>query len=256
MGFLGYVWAYALACFFLLGASLLLYYSSCKTEIYKKIQASPFWQRARFLFLVVLCFWHVEISFLERVKVKGQSMSPELADGQGIWIEKISMGIPLPTLSFPFGPLLAPRLFGDYGSKLSFRRGEIIVFSYPKGKSKELYIKRLIALPQERYKFHKNSIYIQGLPLQEEYLDPEERAQLRLRIDSLAIAKVPPEVKDLGTIAEYYAQFGIGDEGVVPEGALLVLGDKRSQSRDSRSFGFIPISYVRGRVFHIEGSAR
>lgn len=37
----------------------------------------------------------------------------------------------------------------------------------------------------------------------------------------------------------------------VPEGELLVLGDNRGNSRDGRSFGFVPASHVLGRALGV-----
>ncbi|SVC85771.1 uncharacterized protein METZ01_LOCUS338625 [marine metagenome] len=38
---------------------------------------------------------------------------------------------------------------------------------------------------------------------------------------------------------------------IVTEGAVMVMGDNRGNSRDSRAFGFIPVEDVYGRAFRL-----
>ena len=38
-------------------------------------------------------------------------------------------------------------------------------------------------------------------------------------------------------------------EGIVPEGHLVVFGDNRENSFDSRGFGYLPIERVKGKAF-------
>lgn len=96
------------------------------------------------------------------------------------------------------------------------QRGDIVVFRYPKNPS-EYFIKRVIALSGENIKIQNGQIYIRPVGDEREYL-LDESAYL------LAGTRTNGEI-DL-TLE--------GDE-------LFVLGDNRSSSLDSRSFG--PIHY-------------
>jgi signal peptidase I len=42
-----------------------------------------------------------------------------------------------------------------------------------------------------------------------------------------------------------------GEDKVVPENALFVMGDNRDNSTDSRSWGFVPYTYVRGKALFV-----
>lgn len=103
-------------------------------------------------------------------------------------------------------------------------RGEIVVFKYPKRPS-EYYIKRVIGLPGETVEVADGNVYVytadtnRKVQLEETYLS--EGA------DTIGgtLSKVT-----LGT-DEYY-----------------VLGDNRSHSKDSRSFGAVKDSFIVGRV--------
>lgn len=81
------------------------------------------------------------------------------------------------------------------------------------------YIKRVIATSGEHVKIENNKIYINGVELEEEYLN-----------------------KDVVTESENFYDF------IVPEGYIFAIGDNRTQSTDCRNFGCIPIEKVEGIV--------
>ena len=111
-------------------------------------------------------------------------------------------------------------------NKLSYdfhdvNRGDVVVFRSPPGENnpeiKDL-IKRVIALPNETVEAHDGRVYINGSPLREPYL---------------------PE----GTTTSQFAPEKI------PPGFLWVMGDNRSNSKDSRVFRPIDEDLVVGRAF-------
>lgn len=81
------------------------------------------------------------------------------------------------------------------------------------------YIKRVIAISGEHVKIENNNIYINGVELEEEYLND-----------------------DVITESENFYDF------IVPEGYIFAIGDNRSKSTDCRNFGCIPIEKVEGIV--------
>lgn len=124
-------------------------------------------------------------------------------------------------------------------NKLSYRlhdvnRGDIIVFERPEGESNDQVkdlIKRVIALPGESLVINDNKIYINGQQLAEPYLPA-------------------------GTIntpgpggATWTHKCTTDDPCVVPEGTVWVMGDNRTNSKDSRYIGPIPEDKIVGRAF-------
>lgn len=131
---------------------------------------------------------------------------------------------------FVMGQSMEPSFFtGDYLiiDELSYRfrspeRGENIVFKYPQNPSQK-YIKRIIGLPGETVEIENGrvAVYKNGIP---EILD--ESVYLGDFIETSGIIKVSLDRN------EYF-----------------VLGDNRSLSSDSRSWGPVPESNIIGRVF-------
>ena len=104
------------------------------------------------------------------------------------------------------------------------RRGEIVVFETPPEATRlcgagGTFVKRVIALPGERWRMEAGVVYIDGKQLVEPY--------------------VPLDRRGLDTRQE---------EVVGPE-RYIVLGDNRSQSCDSRRWGPIRRGDLIGRVF-------
>lgn len=85
--------------------------------------------------------------------------------------------------------------------------------------NKKSYIKRVIGIAGDKIQIKDGNIYINGAKLQESYLK-----------------------EGTFTSAGYY------NDMVVPEGYIYVMGDNRSESMDSRSFGCIPIEKIEGVV--------
>lgn len=114
--------------------------------------------------------------------------------------------------------------------KVSYRlrapkRGEIIVFKSPQDKNKD-FIKRIIATEGEHIKLEGGKIFINGQALEEAYLP-----------------------QDIQTISGLAIPEGVGVN--VPAKHLIVFGDNRSHSSDSREFGPIETNDVIGRAFVI-----
>lgn len=107
-----------------------------------------------------------------------------------------------------------------------YARGDIVVLPTPEIADFPLshLIKRIVAMPGDRVLLADGVLYVNGRALDEPYVDTAEVA-----------AHLP----------------GRSLKDVVPPGAVMVLGDRRWASLDSKDFGPVPLDGLRGRVWLI-----
>jgi signal peptidase I len=115
------------------------------------------------------------------------------------------------------------------------RRGDIIVFKYPEEPERD-FIKRTIGLPGETVELRNKKVYINNQPLDEPYVH----------------FLFPPEPSGPGdadvTDFDVRRQYG---PVTVPADHYFMMGDNRDNSQDSRYWGFMPRSYVKGKALFV-----
>ena len=122
-----------------------------------------------------------------------------------------------------FGQSMEPNIHENQRlvvEKLSYRfhgpqLGDVVVLHDPTDPD-ELLIKRIVGLPGERITVANGRVYVDGAPLPEPYLDQ--------------------------------ATDGSTCSWVVPPLNVFVMGDNRGASRDSRSFGPVPMDMLLGQA--------
>jgi len=158
---------------------------------------------------------------------------------EGIKVVAISFAIIIPVRYFLIQPFYVKGMsmesnFHDHEyliiDEISYRfrpieRGEVVVFRYPLN-PQEYFIKRIIALPGESVQVKDSKVIIfneenpMGLVLPETYLD-----------------------ENMPTFSNSDDKLTLGAD------EYFVLGDNRTASKDSRSFGAVNKSFITGRVF-------
>jgi signal peptidase I len=137
------------------------------------------------------------ITFLyQPVRVEGTSMLPRLEDRDRLFINKFVYRF------------------------TAIDRGDVVVFHYPRDPEKS-YIKRIIALPGDRFRVEHGRVFVNGNLVPEPY--------------------VPPEYRDNRSV----------DEMTLPPDEYFVMGDHRSISSDSRDFGPVDRSLIYGKAIFV-----
>ncbi len=91
-----------------------------------------------------------------RFRIEGQSMEPNLHDGEYVLIDKVSYMLHPP------------------------ERGDVIVFVPPNNERD--YIKRVIGLPGDTVEIHGGQVYVNGVALDEPYLHNKTNADMPSRV--------------------------------------------------------------------------
>ncbi len=170
------------------------------------------------ILFTLLVFFLVR-SVIQNFKVEGNSMEPNLHSGQYIIVNRVEyLHLDLNFFRRLLGERVEPNLVYLFHAP---RRGEIVVFEYPKDTSRD-YIKRVIGLPDETIEIRNGRVLINGVPLFEPYLNDAARAQT---------GNMPPMQ--------------------IPSNAVFVMGDNRGNSSDSRIWGPLPLERIVGKAWVI-----
>ena len=144
--------------------------------------------------------------------VDGNSMDPTLRNDQRVFVNKF---VYFDQVVFKSNLKLG------FDLTLNPKRGDVVVFNppFPYDASGKQFVKRVIAVPGDTIENSSGIILVNGKPFGNDFGATSE------------INEVP--------------------KTLVPDDYYYVLGDNRNSSNDSRSFGFVPRSSIKGRVWII-----
>jgi signal peptidase I len=155
---------------------------------------------------------------IQAFKIPSGSMIPTLLVGDHILVNKFLLGTPV---DIPFTNITLFRMPGLRNPQ----RGDVIVFKYPEDPSRD-FIKRVIGIGGDVITEKDKAVFVNGRKLVEPYAQ-----------------HVDDEIKP--------GQFDRRDNFgpiTVPKGDVFVMGDNRDQSYDSRFWGFVPDSEIKGKA--------
>lgn len=137
------------------------------------------------------------------------------------------------------------------------QRGDVIVFLKPNPETPDLIlVKRAIGLPGDRIHLQHGVVYINGAAQNEPYaLQPRangnpENAYMPYRDDfpaDLAGIEEEASANHAAEWAENIPSHVVNGDLVVPPGKVFAMGDNRTESLDSRFWGFVPMENIEGR---------
>jgi signal peptidase I len=157
--------------------------------------------------IAVLIALFIRAFIVQAFKIPSSSMEPTLLVGDHLLVNKFIYGVRIPYTNIKFFQYKKPQ------------RGDIIVFIFPKDRSKD-FIKRVIGTEGEKVAIIHNKIYINDKMID----DPWGY-----------FVKPMPSIEDFNPVK-------------VPKDSLFVMGDNRDNSQDSRFWGFVNINEVKGKA--------
>jgi signal peptidase I len=180
------------------------------------------------LFLVIKTF------FFEAFQIASGSMTRTLLTGDFLFVNKLLYGAQIPGTNARLPGFRQPR------------RGDVIVFAYPRDPNQD-YVKRVIGTPGDTVEMRQGRVAVNGEPLAEPYI---QRIDPRNDVVSSDFAWQRPYylAPSPGDRVGYQPSRDTWGPLVVPADEYFVLGDNRDDSSDSRYWGFVDASAVKGRT--------
>jgi signal peptidase I len=181
--------------------------------------------------------------------VPTSSMEPTIKVGDRLLALKLAYNFKL-----PFTDIV---LF-DYGE---VKHGDIIVFRYPKEPGTD-YVKRVIGIPGDEIRIEDDIIYVNDEPRErvdhnfdrsilDDIHDPKDKKLLYQEELSEQKYWVMQNIQS----ERWYTKTKWPPSGLspykVPKDSVFVMGDNRDNSTDSRVWGEVPMSYIRGKAMFV-----
>jgi signal peptidase I len=182
-----------------------------KTRTKSKIQ-----EYVEAIIVAILIALFLRTFVVQAFKIPSRSMVPTLLVGDHLLVNKFIYGVKVPFLRKTFIPVTDPK------------RGDIIVFIYPKDRSKD-FIKRVIGVGGDTIEIKNKKIFLND----KEYTDT-----YGIYSDNVIYPGTIQPRDNFGPVT-------------VPRGALFVMGDNRDESADSRYWGFVDLKDVEGKAMII-----
>lgn len=202
-----------------------------RTRASRGFRLTWLWEWAKVFPAAVLLFLLLRSFLVEAYKIPSGSMERTLLVGDFLLVNKLVYGAEIPFSGKRLPAIRTPRI------------GDVLVFEWPVDPSKN-FVKRLVGLPGDTLSMRDGVLLRNSVAMQERYVvhtepkvDPvndDFRWQKGFVVNTAAAAGAyRPSRNNWGPL-------------VVPPKHLFVLGDNRDNSLDSRYWGFVPDSLLRG----------
>jgi len=197
------------------------------TESKEELIVKKPWYReyAEALFVAAILALIIRTFVVQAFKIPSGSMENTLLIGDHLLVCKFIYGTEIPLMDKFVFPLTDPK------------RGDVIVFEFPEDEGKPWlqrrdFIKRVVGIPGDVVEVRNKNVYVNG---EHQILDQEVHKESSLILPGSAMS--PQDRRDFMPPV------------TVPENSYFVMGDNRDRSYDSRFWGFVDRSKIKGKAF-------
>jgi signal peptidase I len=188
------------------------------------------------LFAFIMVKFVINPLLIEAYEVPTGSMEKTIQPGDRLFAEKFTYGIHIPFTDKTILKMSSPQ------------RGQIVIFRSPYDGI--TLVKRCIGLSGDTIELRNKRLYINGTATEGSYAqhtDPQEYPSPELMLNEKT---VQAEWESGRNSDRYWVRDNFGPV-VVPPDCFFMMGDNRDESFDSRYWGPLPRSNVRGRVMFL-----
>ncbi len=192
------------------------------------------WEWLKSLTIAVALFLLIRSFAVEAFRIPTASMERTLLVGDFLLVNKAAYGAQVPGTAMRLPAMGRPE------------RGDVVVFTPPHEPTKN-YVKRLVGLPGDTLSMRDKVLFRNGGIVYEPYAqhdDPMDVYDPRMRWQVEYLVAVPGR-------REYRPTRDNWGPIVVPEHSYFVLGDNRDDSEDSRYWGLVGDTTLKGKPLFV-----
>ncbi len=212
----------------------------------ESVPGGGLWEQLGTLLLAVLVALAIRAFAVEPFRIPSGSMFPTLLIGDHLFVNKFIYGVKI-----PFSDIRLPGLRDP-------QRGDVVVFTvakrgaetYPVDQRPELpreeFVKRIMGLPGERIEVRDGVVIVNGSAIQASPTGEVFPDAMGNRLELYSVADGSHRYQILDDLDASSRDF---PPETVPPGRYFMLGDNRDHSKDSRYWGTVRLSEIKGPAF-------
>ena len=194
------------------------------------------WEGVKAISTAIVLFLVIRTFIVEAFKIPTGSMENTLLVGDFLLVNKAVYGAEIPISRTRLPALQDPG------------RHDVVVFLPPHDPAKN-YVKRIVGVGGDTLEMRDKVLYVNGVLEMEPYvrhIDPfTDPADVRMRWQHGFLADPARDPREYRPTRDNWGPL------VVPAGRFFALGDNRDNSEDSRYWGFLDATAIRGRPIFV-----
>ena len=216
-------------------------------NVFKIFLKNEKWQWLREIIVIFGIMYLIRFSLINWYVIPTGSMLPTINLGDHVLVNNLSYG------------LMVPGFDSQVISWATPKRGDIVLFKSPK--EGVVFVKRVVGLENDQVRFVRGRLEINGKTVTEEVVherslleDLGQAVEDKILYKESGLGDSPHYVLRLSREHQEFAHYATDldpSDWTVPKGCVMVLGDNRDASNDSRFWGFIQVKKLYGKALRV-----